>query len=349
MGPKLSFFEKRDLRFELKNKKKFVTKIPKNALVELSNACNHECVFCYNPEMKRKTSSLDIKKFNAFVKESAKEGLEEIGLYSTGEPFMTKNLDYFIRNAKEYGVKRVYITSNGALANLEKVIKCIESGLDSIKFSINAGTKESYKIIHGFDDFEKVISNVKKIYNYKTEKKIKLQLLCSFVITDLTISEKDTFKKNYEYLFDEKIAFFKAGNQGGRTHKKNQSITRKIKQNRNTKKFEYKPCEMLWNRLHLNNQGNLTACCVDYENDLVYSKVNSDKKILELFNSKKIVELREKHLNNNLDGTICKNCIYNTSDSFDKLWNVETEKFEKKDSRKIKDLRNRLEYIKIKN
>ena len=29
--------------------------------------------------MKRKTSSLDIKKFNAFVKESAKEGLEEIG------------------------------------------------------------------------------------------------------------------------------------------------------------------------------------------------------------------------------------------------------------------------------
>ena len=36
--------------------------------------------------------------------------------------------------------------------------------------------------------------------------------------------------------------------------------------------FEYKPCEMLWNRLHLTADGYLTACCVDYENDLVYKK-----------------------------------------------------------------------------
>ena len=29
------------------------------------------------------------------------EGLEEVGLYSTGEPFMTKNLDQFIKISKD--------------------------------------------------------------------------------------------------------------------------------------------------------------------------------------------------------------------------------------------------------
>ena len=345
MKSKLNFIEKRELHFEVKDKQKFVNKVPKNALVELSNSCNHECVFCYNPEMKRKTSSLNIEKFVGFVKQSAKEGLEEIGLYATGEPFMTKNLDSFIRIAKENGIRRVYITSNGALASIDKVIKCIDAGLDSIKFSINAGTRESYKIIHGFDDFEKVISNLKKIYEFKTNNKIKLQLLCSFVITDLTCDETTAFEQNYNYLFDEKIVFFKAGNQGGRTYEKNKSITRKVKQN-NLRKFEYKPCEMLWNRLHLNNEGNLTACCVDYENDLVYTKLNSEKKILEHFNSKKIIELREKHLNNDLDGTICKNCIYNTTVRFNKLMGGETENRDTKNSKTIKNLQNRLKYIK---
>jgi molybdenum cofactor biosynthesis enzyme MoaA len=89
-----------------------------------------------------------------------------VGLYSTGDPFITKNLDQYISIAKNLNIKRVYITTNGALANFDKAKKCIDAGLDSIKFSINAGTKESYKIIHGFDDFEKVKKNVRDIYEY---------------------------------------------------------------------------------------------------------------------------------------------------------------------------------------
>ena len=64
---------------------------PTNAIVELSNACNHLCVFCNNPRMKRKINTLDKNVFTRFVKEGYKFGLREIGLYATGEPFLTKN------------------------------------------------------------------------------------------------------------------------------------------------------------------------------------------------------------------------------------------------------------------
>ena len=151
------YFENKLLNLSNIELKESVSKIPKNALIELTNGCNHSCIFCYNPEMKRKIDHLDFDTYKKFLKNALKEGLEEIGLYSTGEPFMTKNLDRYIYEAKQIGIRRVYITTNGSLASIDKVKKCLDAGLDSIKFSINAGSRETYKLIHGKDDFEKVI------------------------------------------------------------------------------------------------------------------------------------------------------------------------------------------------
>ena len=142
---------------------------------------------------------------------------------------MTKNLDQYIQLAKNKGIKRLYISTNGSLATLDKVKRCIEAGLDSIKFSINAGTKETYKTIHGYDDFEKVIKNIKEIYNYKVANKINLDLMSSFVYTDLTYPEIDLFKKNYNFLFNEMI-FIPSGNQGGRFIKNREKIISKDKE-----------------------------------------------------------------------------------------------------------------------
>ena len=84
--------------------------------------------------------------------------------------------DQFVKKAKQLGIKRVYITTNGALANIEKVTKCIDAGLDSIKFSINASNREEYKTVHGYDDFDKVInkefpSTNNSLFNSKVSEK----------------------------------------------------------------------------------------------------------------------------------------------------------------------------------
>ena len=324
---KPTYFEKRKKNFSTKIKNKFVNQIPKNALVELTNACNHACIFCYNPEMKRSINSIDINIFKSFVLKGVSEGLEEVGLYSTGEPFMTKNLHQFVKIGKEAGLKRVYITTNGSLAKLSKFQESLKAGLDSIKFSINAGSKETYKIIHGQDDFDKVIKNLKDIYYYKNKNNIKLQLLCSFVFTDLTKKEMASFKKEYQKYFDEEIRFVKAINQGGHTKERTEILINKIDNNTNNTnnlslEKNVKPCGMVWDRLHLTSEGNLTACCVDYENNLVYKKFSEKEKMIDQFNSEKIINLREKHLNNDLKNTICYNCIYNENSKYNKIDNM---------------------------
>ena len=113
---------------------------------------------------------------------------------------MTKNLYEYIKISKDNGIKRTYITSNGALADINKVKKLINVGLDSIKFSINAGSRDTYKIVHGHDDFDKVIKNLDDIYTFKNKNKVNLQLLCTFIFTDITKNETENFKKKYQLI-----------------------------------------------------------------------------------------------------------------------------------------------------
>ena len=320
-----NYFSNRNIKQYIHNKTD-EAKFPKNALIELSNACNHFCVFCNNPRMKRKINNLDIKVFSNFIEEAAKEGLEEVGLYATGEPFLTKNIEKYISICKKFGVKRVYLTTNGSLASLDKVKKAYESGLDSIKFSINASNRKSYKLIHGKDDFDKVKKNLIEIYKWKNQERKKLQILCSFIYTKKTISEIDEYKKVFG-PFVEDINLNPAGTQGGRINSIIEKITTE-KFTSNPKLIE--PCEMLWNRLHLTCEGFLTACCIDYDLDLVYADFKNKRVSLKkLWNNDLITKLRNKHLNNNMSKTLCKNCLYGTKEKYSKLLDVNYSKNKK--------------------
>jgi molybdenum cofactor biosynthesis enzyme MoaA len=155
---------------------------PKTSLIELSNGCNHACVFCTNSRMERKVGRLSIETYEKFIKESVPLGLKEVGLYTTGEPFLMRNLNDYIKIAKEYGIEYIFITTNGGLASPKKLISAIDAGLNSIKFSVNAGTRESYKLVHGVDDFDKVINNIKFVSRYRKDNNIDLKLMVSCVV-----------------------------------------------------------------------------------------------------------------------------------------------------------------------
>ena len=105
-----------------------VVPFPTRALVELSNWCNHACVFCTNPRMERRKGFLDMAVYEKFVAQGVKHGLEEIGLYTTGEPFFSKNLDEYVARARALGVAYIFVTTNGALATPERARRVIDAG-----------------------------------------------------------------------------------------------------------------------------------------------------------------------------------------------------------------------------
>ena len=73
---------------------------------------------------------------------------------------------------------------------------------------------------------------------------------------------------------------------------------------------EIKPCAMVWNRYHLTSEGYLTACCVDYELDLVFSDLAAES-LADGWNNDAVRGLRDAHIGGDLTGLLCHQCLRN--------------------------------------
>ncbi len=269
---------------------------PKIMLLELTNRCNHKCEFCFNSRANRKKADISENLLSRILKDAFQLGTREVGLYTTGEPFMFKNIEQTIQSAKNIGYNYVYMTTNGALATPDKTEKVIEAGLDSIKFSINAATKETYKLIHGKDDFVKVIKNLKFIRDFRDRGNIKLNIGVSFILTDINRKEKQYAEDRIGTIVDD-LVFYEQGNQGGYMNKA--TLPQIIKTT---------PCSMIFNRFHVSCEGYFTLCCVDYQNYLAVADLN-ETSLYDAWASQSAIDMRNKHLSSNIEETLCYNCI----------------------------------------
>lgn len=57
----------------------------------------------------------------------------------------------------------------------------------------------------------------------------------------------------------------------------------------------------------------MVICCQDFENLTVVADLHEEA-ITEAWTNKKFTEFRIKYLEHDLAGTLCQNCIYNTSE-----------------------------------
>ncbi len=72
-------------------------------------------------------------------------------------------------------------------------------------------------------------------------------------------------------------------------------------------------CSLPFNKLHITSEGYLTACCADFQNYLVVANLNNCE-LKEAWNNEDFINLRKKHINGNLQNTLCYNCINNVNE-----------------------------------
>ncbi|NFV78564.1 radical SAM/SPASM domain-containing protein [Magnetospirillum aberrantis] len=276
--------------------------IPRNMMLELSNACNHSCAFCPSAHMRRKRGLMSDTVAERVISEAAAAGVREIGFYSTGEPFVHKGLARLVAHAKKVGITYTYISTNGALATPERAAKVLEAGLDSIKFSVNAGSRETYKAIHGADDFETVKRNIQFIADYRREHKAPLKLFATCVVTKLVEHEVPAIRDWLSPLVDE-VQF----NPCAPFNWPEQALS-----------GQAEICHLPFNRLHVTCEGYLTLCCVDYQNYLAVADLNQ-MSLTEAWHSEAYAKARRMHLEDKMAGTLCGRCWRNAPDPVEPL------------------------------
>ncbi len=273
-----------------------------NFLLELSNACNHKCIFCAHQKMKRKVGKMKPEMVKSVLTQAYALGTREVGFYATGEPFIVPELAEYIKLAKDIGYTYVYLTSNGSLATPERIRAVVDAGVDSVKFSINAPERKMYAFIHGHDDFDKVFENLVYLNQYRKESGRNYKIYITGILTRYTENMREDYFKVFDGLADQ-IVFKDVYNQGGYmpeidyllrcTH--DTEVTRR--------------CNLPFDALCVTYEGYLSVENADFENMLIVADLNKVS-LEEGWYGEKMTELRRMFLEDKLEGTICDGCVH---------------------------------------
>ncbi len=135
-----------------------------------TNRCNHRCIFCALDFLGYKPVDIDSKVMQKTLEEMACLGVKSVMFAGEGEPLLHKNISLFVQTSKKYGMD-VSMTTNGILFNQKKLEEILPY-LSWIRFSVDAGTSETYAQIHRTNkkDFEKLISNMYQTVQLRNEK-----------------------------------------------------------------------------------------------------------------------------------------------------------------------------------
>jgi len=275
---------------------------PNDMLVEITNRCNYQCNFCTHSQMNHGFGDIDPMFLRKVLIEAYDMGIRKVGLYTIGEMFLCKDVVTHIKTAKKVGYEYIYADTNGALADRKNLEAVIMAGLDSIKFSINAGKKETYKKIHGQDKFEMVLKNLQTCYELKQNLNKKLKIMVSFVVTKENENEIELLHDMVGPYINKYMV-----HPISVRHNSEYDIRNALEPNMG-KYIQKIPCFMVFTRLHITFDGKLSACCQDFNYDLLLADLKKTP-LKEAWVSKNAVELRQAHINGNLEGLLCNNCI----------------------------------------
>lgn len=314
--------------------------------LEVTNACNHKCYFCPNRDSTRIRKMLDVN-FAKKVMEDCADFLgkgKKICFHMNGEPLLYGELPELVRYSKELDYEYSFVTTNGSVATDELLTELFESGLDSIKFSINAGSRENYLKIHGRDDFECAMRALKFSYEYREKYNKNFKIFVSCVGTKDNYFELEEFNALAEKYCDEVVFYYPCGYAG-----QNNELAKELRydlSNLDIKTFDIKhtcPCNVLWNSINVTCEGYLSLCCSESDNRLIVEDLNKVH-VKDAWLGEKMTEIRRRHLAGDIINMPCYSCVTETEydiDSIDKnLFKLSLDK-----RNKGKRVKNRIEAI----
>ena len=275
-------------RFKFKEypKRKIDTKFPIYILIEPVSSCNLKCPMCFQSDKtfihKKYMGKMDFDLFKKIVDEAEKKGTKAITFGSRGEPTIHPQICDFLEylSGKFLEVK---LTTNATKLS-EKLIRTIfKTNVDLVTFSIDSEEKKTYEELRKFAKFENVLENVKKYNEIKKEyKKCKTITRISGVKVKSSQDPKK-FENFWKHHADE--VSFKSAYERWDTYNNKPHADLNL------------PCNVIWERLYVWFDGKVNPCDADYKSYLSYGNVQNSS-IEELWNSKKIKDLKSIHLSN---------------------------------------------------
>lgn len=149
--------------------------LPRKLVIDTTNVCNANCVFCAYQYRKEAPSFMSQELFDRASKDYASFHPESFLTLTPalGEPLLDPELFLKIKSAKANGIKRVQFYTNGIL--LKKRLKeLLDSPPDNLEISLADFDREEYFRIYRVNRYDEVLSGISSLLRVLKEEKRKL-------------------------------------------------------------------------------------------------------------------------------------------------------------------------------
>lgn len=271
------------LNDHLETTQNYTNGVPPISSIEISinGACNRRCFFCPRVDeaaYPNRLKSLDMNVYNNLIlnlKDNKFTG--RISFSGFCEPLLTKNLDEYVRIAREnLHTSPIEIVSNGdpllAKNGKNRLSELYKAGLSNIRVSLYDGP-------HQIQQFK----NLKK---------------------ELSLSN-DQFIIRIRYLGPEESYGLTISNRAGSVKLKNEKFELKP-----LKEPLKQSCYYPFYKVLIDHNGDVLMCSNDWKKELPMGNLNYDN-LISIWSNEKFIELRKKLINNNRNHKPCNVCDVN--------------------------------------
>ncbi len=301
--------------FIKKRLKKFFKKTssyPSRIVIELTNRCNLNCPYCLvgmqneqesvaHADLGRPWGQMDINLAEKIMRDARDFGMKEVMLTFQGEPLLHDRFVDIIHLAKKYGLKAVVFT-NGLLLDAQFSRNIIRAGLDSIRFSVDGLTEETYQKNRVGGTFQKVFQNMKDMAQIAREEKSDINITWQFIALrnnehEIPQARKKAKEIGVSFLvktFAESIPELTPRNSSYRRN------------------LQLKPCTDIYRMFCVYWNGDVVPCCYDVSGKEILGNVN-DKTLREIWESPRYMDFRRRVdqavRNPGEEPFLCRSCL----------------------------------------
>jgi MoaA/NifB/PqqE/SkfB family radical SAM enzyme len=246
---------------------------------------------------------MDDRLFEQLIDECARFGCKEVHLHNFGEPLLDKKLEQRVASAKQKGLKKVKIFSNGSLLSEKRAEALIDAGLDEIKISFDGATRQEFERIRTPLKFDEVVGNIKRLVTLRNHKKSAMAIHVACCST----TDKQGTMDSLERIVDG-FSFGKIHNWAGDDSAGDDSAGDDSNGDQPAGTVR-KPCSRLWRTCTVLAGGDVSLCCLDYDGQFVLGHLDQNTTIHDVWHSEAYTAVRAKHKRGEQgDLSLCQNC-----------------------------------------
>ncbi len=311
--------ERQAIGYLLEELEEYRSEYPVVYNIETTNACNMRCEMCPRTTMMtRPIETLDMETYKRVVEQIEpfsdsqwQEWEEFVGknygipkndmsenhfflyiipkvivLHGYGDPLLDKKMPERVRLLTEKNIPS-YFSCNPANIDIKKTLETFESGLDYVKYSVEAADDIRHKEVRGSasnftESYKKILHllDLKEKHQYKT----------TIIITMLDLNkpwQEEEFQKLRD-AFRGLDVYIYLKSQDQQWYEDNRQQTKSIHW------IEF--CQFPWSSMTIKSSGEAVECVEDYNNEIILGDAKTET-LYDIWNGEKYRKLREDHFN----------------------------------------------------